>query len=140
MAGASQNFIHGYMTAALRASIDRDGKYLSDTYGVSDITAETRAKMQWDCHSFYSSNAEAINFFGAPGGGHSGGTDGKAGYDFWLTRCGHTAGFRDGDWPEPQATQLEEAAKAFGEVELRVRDDGKIHAILAVPMDWQAAE
>jgi hypothetical protein len=50
-----------------------------------------------------------------------------AGHDFWLTRCGHGAGFWDGDWPEPQATILDEAAKRFGNVDLYVGDDGAIY-------------
>lgn len=51
-----------------------------------------------------------------------------AGHDFWLTRCGHGAGFLDGDWPEPHASALDEAAKAFGNVDLYVGDDGRIWA------------
>jgi hypothetical protein len=53
---------------------------------------------------------------------------GRAGHDFWLTRCGHGAGFWDGDWPEPYATMLTDAAKAFGEVDLYVGDDGMIYS------------
>ncbi len=51
-----------------------------------------------------------------------------AAHDFWLTRCGHGAGFWDGDWPEPAATVLDNAAKAFGNVDLYVGDDGQIYA------------
>lgn len=51
-----------------------------------------------------------------------------AGHDFWLTRCGHGAGFWDGDWPEPAATALTEASKAFRNVDLYVGDDGEINA------------
>ena len=45
---------------------------------------------------------------------------GRAGHDFWLTRNGHGAGFRDGDWPEPFAAKLTEAAKRAGERDLYV--------------------
>ncbi len=51
-----------------------------------------------------------------------------AGHDFWLTRCGHGAGFWDGDWPEPAASVLTEASKEFGNVDLYVGDDGQIYA------------
>lgn len=40
---------------------------------------------------------------------------GLAGHDFWLTRNHHGAGFWDGGWPEPYATQLTELAHRAGE-------------------------
>ncbi|OQM74930.1 hypothetical protein [Manganibacter manganicus] len=49
-----------------------------------------------------------------------------AGHDFWLTRCRHGAGFWDGDWPEPAATILDNAAKAFGNADLYIGDGGKV--------------
>ncbi|MCU9611740.1 hypothetical protein OEK97_27930, partial [Escherichia coli] len=51
-----------------------------------------------------------------------------AGHDFWLTHNGHGAGFWDGDWPEPFATQLTNAANEFNEIDLYVGDDQQIHA------------
>lgn len=51
----------------------------------------------------------------------------QAGHDFWLTRQGAGAGFGDGDWPEPEATILEEAAEKIGEVWLYA-SRGKIYA------------
>lgn len=39
-----------------------------------------------------------------------------AGRDFWYTRNGYGCGFWDGDWPEPAATVLTDAAHAYGEV------------------------
>lgn len=53
--------------------------------------------------------------------------DTTAGRDFWYTRNGHGSGFWDGDWPEPYATTLTEAAEAFGEVDVYMGDDGKVH-------------
>ena len=38
----------------------------------------------------------------------------KAGYDFWLTRNGHGAGFWDGDWPK-YGEMFTKMAKSFGE-------------------------
>ncbi len=52
----------------------------------------------------------------------------SAGLDFWLTRCGHGAGFWDGDWKEPHAAALDALSKQFGNVDLYVGDDGKIYA------------
>jgi hypothetical protein len=53
--------------------------------------------------------------------------DEQAGHDFWLTRNGHGAGFWDGDWPEPAATELTDAAHAAGEISAYLGDDGFIH-------------
>ncbi len=69
-----------------------------------------------DCEKFQKENKDDID-----------GRDLRAGHDFWLTRCGHGAGFWDGNWPEPAATRLTEAAKAFGEADLYRGDDGKIY-------------
>ena len=51
----------------------------------------------------------------------------KAAHDFWFTRNGHGVGFWDGDWPEPQATQLTDAAQAFGQCDTYQGDDGLIY-------------
>lgn len=51
--------------------------------------------------------------------------DGHAGRDFWYTRNGHGCGFWDGDWPEPHADALTEAAKVFGECYLMPEDIGQ---------------
>jgi hypothetical protein len=51
----------------------------------------------------------------------------QAGYDFWLTRNGHGAGFWDGDWPEPAATYLTKESKKFGTANLYLGDDGLIY-------------
>lgn len=48
-------------------------------------------------------------------------------HDFWLTRNHHGAGFWDGDYPEPIATQLTNLAHGFGECNLYVGDDGLIY-------------
>ncbi len=50
-----------------------------------------------------------------------------AGHDFWLTRNRHGAGFWDGDYPEPAASQLTKASHNYGEVSLYVGDDNLIH-------------
>jgi hypothetical protein len=52
-----------------------------------------------------------------------------AGRDFWYTRQGHGCGFWDGDWREPYASRLTEAAKAFGAVTVYLGDDGKVHLL-----------
>ena len=49
------------------------------------------------------------------------------GHDLWLTTCGHGAGFWDGDWEEPIATQLSEWCRKHGDIELYVGDDQLIY-------------
>lgn len=51
----------------------------------------------------------------------------QGGHDFWLTRNGHGAGFWDGDWQEPHASALDQAAKAAGSVDVYLGDDGKVY-------------
>lgn len=124
---APRNFIVSFLQTALWASID-NGEFLDSRFDISDFAPETRAKLEADCHAFYDANAASINCLGAPEAKDGTGCDGMAGHDFWLTRCGHGAGFWDGDWPEPHASILTRAAKTFGNVDLYVGDDGKIHA------------
>lgn len=74
---------------------------------------ETLESSVSDCKRFQAENAEDLAWEDDEQGGH----------DFWLTRNGHGCGF----WPEPAATRLTKASKAFGEVNLYVGDDGLIY-------------
>lgn len=118
-------FLRSYITAALWSSTGDDGESL-DKYDITRITAATRAKMAADCARFYFDNRHAIHCDGAPQAKDVSGLSMRAreasmaGHDFWLTRCGHGAGFWDGDWPEPQAATLTKAAECFGNVDLYV--------------------
>jgi hypothetical protein len=126
-------FFRGYVGAALWSSTDDEGEPLDNGRDIDDVAPDTIAAMADDCRVFYAANAEHIHCEDAP---LSREFEGKlsyreaalAGHDFWLTRCGHGAGFWDGDWPEPHATALDDAAKAFGNVDLYLGDDGLIHA------------
>lgn len=108
-----QDFTQAYIECALWSSTDDDGNPLDN--GNRNLSITCREKFEADCASFYADNSEHFM------------SDEAAGHDFWLTRCGHGAGFWDGDWPEPQATILDEAAKRFGNVDLYVGDDGEIY-------------
>lgn len=79
------------------------------------VALETMVKAANDCAAFVAANEAAIA-----------GRYEEAGHDFWLTRNGHGAGFWDGDWPEA-GDALTVAAKAFGEVNLYVGDDGFVY-------------
>jgi len=96
-----------------------------------DLDPDTLAVMIADCAKFQADNAATlVAAYGQEIDEHvNRDMDEKsASHDFWLTRNGHGAGFWDGDWPEPYATQLDEAAKAFGECSLYVGDDQLIYA------------
>lgn len=129
-------FFRSYVGTALATTpneTNADGEYLDSNADISDISPETLESMLQDCAAFYFKNMGYIHCDGAPLANDIDGPIGAreaamAGHDFWLTRCGHGAGFWDGDWPEPAATALDEASKEFGNVDLYVGDDGQIYA------------
>ena len=118
MTTVSEDFFNAYVQTALWSSTDNSGEPLDARFDVHDIDDETLDGMLADCTAFYAANETDLEI----------GEDIRAGHDFWLTRCGHGAGFWDGDWPEPRATRLTNAANAFGNIDLYIGDDGKIHA------------
>lgn len=128
---APWNFIASCLGAALWSSTGDDGEPLDARFDISDFAPTTRAKLEADCHAFYDAQASHIHCLGAPlardfEGPIADREAAMAGHDFWLTRCGHGAGFWEGDWPEPHATHLTEAAQAMGNVDLYIGDDGKV--------------
>jgi len=72
--------------------------------------------METDCRNFWRDNWKDIQ-----------NNPGRAGHDFWLTRCGHGAGYWDGDWEHEAGERLTTAAKAYGEVNFYVGDNGLIY-------------
>ena len=129
-AAGMDDFTQAYIEAALWSSHDESdesgGEPFDANYSAEDIAPDTLQEMIQDCAKFQADNAEHIqdenllrqSKFSA---------DGAAGHDFWLTRNGHGAGFWDVDWEEPAATALDAASEAFGEYDLELGDDGKIH-------------
>lgn len=95
---------------------------LDDNYDITDLAPETLARMAEDCRRFQVEAGDAVSVRKHP----QYTPEELAGHDFWLTRAGHGAGFWDGDWPEPEASQLDTLAKGFGECDLYVGDDGKV--------------
>lgn len=124
-------FTLAYFEAALWTSTDDDGENLDENYGIEDFAPETSEKMSADCADFQERFDHLIEKGGEnlqlPPGGVGGGIWGYAGHDFWLTRNRHGAGFWDGGWPEPEATELTNAAHEYGEFYLYVGDDGLIY-------------
>ena len=122
------DFTAAYIEAALWSStdvVDEDGNevdiVLNERFSYEDFDSQCLKRMIEDCRRFQNENFDDLGVEGV-GTRHS--IEEKAGHDFWLTRNGHGAGFWDGDWPEPEATRLTEAAEAFGTFDLYVGDDG----------------
>lgn len=139
------DFTRAYIECALWSSTDNDyhgkgdprnkpagesngGDPLDKNYTIEDIAPETLAKMIADCDAFQIANGRDIaSSYEIQSRKRQDGKICSAGHDFWLNRNGHGAGFWDGDWPEPQASRLDAASKAFGGFDLYVGDDGKIY-------------
>jgi hypothetical protein len=131
----ADSFLRAYIITALWSSHDDSdpetgGEPLDRNYSESDLAPQTLARMAADCRRFETENAATINAAIETGEVQCGpdfDEHERAAHDFWLTRNHHGAGFWDGDWPEPYATQLTDAAHAFGEAELYLGDDGLIY-------------
>ena len=123
-------FTLAYIEAALWSSTDDNDEPLDKNHGLNDLAPETLTKMQTDCEQFQAECAEWLeqDYRTHARASHGCTVEESAGHDFWLTRCGHGAGFWDGDWQEPAATKLTEASRRFGNVDLYLGDDGKIYS------------
>lgn len=135
-----ERFTAAYIECALWSSNDESdeqgGGPMDRNYSAEDIAPESLARMQADCAKFVAENSAALDRCDESGelplrndrARERGIADAyaMAGYDFWLTRNGHGAGFWDGDWPEPESKTLTDAAHAFGECDLYVGDDGRV--------------
>lgn len=123
-------FTRAYIVTALWSSNDEDGNPLDRDHSHTDLHPEAIARMAEDCRKFQEDNADTLTDAIATGDvvcGPDFEEYGRAGHDFWLTRNGHGCGFWDGDWPEPYAQALTDAAEAFGGSDLYIGDDGQIY-------------
>lgn len=134
-------FTRAYAIAALWSSTDesneRGGEPMDENYTVFDIAPETLEEMIEDCAKFQKDNAELLEqaydqrIAEDPrrrgGGAGPGDYDSEAaGHDFWLTRNGHGAGFWDRNLGEV-GDKLAEAARAWGNYDLYIGDDGQVY-------------
>lgn len=118
-----ERFQDAYVECALWSSCDDDGNPLDDNYSDADIAPETLAAMRADCVDFLESNSgliESCDSFATY-------SYEQAGYDFWLTRNRHGAGFWDRGFGLV-GQQLTDAAHVYGSVDLYVGDDGKVQS------------
>jgi hypothetical protein len=116
-----------FRAAYVEALYFTDGQGLdNDEFDAGDeLSPEANEQIDADCKAFYEANEQHITDDACRYSRCSPAE--YAGHDFWLTRNGHGCGFWDGDWTEPQATALDDAAKAFGEVSAYKGDDGLVY-------------
>jgi hypothetical protein len=131
------DFTLACLEAALRFSNDETsesgGNPLDQNYETANIDYSALVRLMENCERFQASPAwQAALAEDDPRTdrrqGYGCSVEESAGHDFWLTRCGHGAGFWSGDWKEPHASALYALSKEFGNVDLYVGDDGKIYA------------
>jgi len=121
-------FTRGYIECALWSSVgdsDDEGLGITDSTVPEDISEECLKQMVADCAKFQAENEDALNLaYLSESVIYS---ESRAGHDFWLTRCGHGAGFWDGDLPEEVGEVLTDAAKKYGNIDLYRGDDGFVY-------------
>jgi hypothetical protein len=116
------DFTEGYIEAALWASVDDEGEPLSENYSEIDIAPDTLEEIKNDCKDFQESNEELLErAYEATGNSPS-----RAGFDFYLNRNGHGAGFWDGHWDE-FGDDLSELSDPYGTMDMYV-EDGTVYS------------
>jgi hypothetical protein len=120
-------FTQGYIEALFFTSedqLDGDWPFNDRRCGVDDLAPETLARIKRDCERFQCENSAALELAYDEADDYG---ETEAGRDFWYTRCGHGAGFWDGDIPDHLGTALTDAAHAFGNLDAYLGDDGKVY-------------
>lgn len=119
-----------YLETALRTGTDEadesGGEPLDENYSVEDFDEESVERAEAECLRFAEENSADLEHVPVSPDGNS--PRQYAGYLFWLSRCGHGAGFFDRDEiPEEVRDRLQEAARKAGERYAYVGDDGKLY-------------
>jgi hypothetical protein len=126
-------FTQGYVECALWASTDEqdpetgEGPPMDQEHDWHDIAPSDLSNMILDCHEFQKANQGDIDAACEMDASYD---ESRAGFDFWLTRNGHGAGFWDrglGDVGD----KLTKASEAYGDCCLFKGDgpDAQIHII-----------
>ena len=111
-------FVKGYLDAALWSSTGDDGQPLDRKFSVRDFSPEALQAARSECAAFESQAGPMLEHM----------DDHLAGHNFWLNRNGHGSGFWDEDRIPAQVREpLSQLCHQFGETDLYVGDDGKLH-------------
>jgi len=113
------NFTEHYLIVALWSSLDDNGDPLDANYSIQDIAPIALIAAQKECEAFRATAKELL----------AGWPDEQAAHDFWLTRCGHGAGFWDRkEFPNGDLlTALVGFKTAFPPLDLYIGDDGLVY-------------
>lgn len=138
---ALDEFTQGYVSAMFFTESDSEsfGRDLDEPRTFADLHPATLVAIVNDCARFLADAGAMIGY-----------RDEEAGRDFWYTRNGHGAGFRDGDWDDSgHADSLTDMAKEYGACEVYTGDDGMIYIMgrepgaiqpgAAIPPAWTPA-
>lgn len=106
--------LRAYLECALWSSTDDDGNPLDGMEFDPSVIVQARKDVSDFIHLL---QREGIEY---PG------TDEQFGYDFWLTRNGHGAGFWDRGHGDVGDT-ISKLAESYGSIDLYVGDDGKVY-------------
>ncbi len=99
-----------YVSTAIAASLAHIVPQLGFVPDFDDLHADTIERLVRDCSDFLGDFGQRIaEAIGSPA--HLSSETGAA---MWLSRHGRDVGFRNGDWPEPLASQLDAGAKTLG--------------------------
>lgn len=117
-----RDFINGYTECMLWASTDGDHEGLEGF----EVSQETQARIESDCRAFVSENITDLLEYAERYQPKEGYTPWEcAGHDFWLTRCGHGAGFWDRGLKE-LGVKLSKAARVCGNLDPYIGDSGEV--------------
>lgn len=111
--------LEAYIECALWSSTNDEDIPLEDLYGPEDLAPEALKSMEKDCNDFLALIDETQT-------DRSNWTDEQLGFDFWLTRNGHGAGFQDRA-DEENGRILTDLADTFGSSNLYERYDGWLY-------------
>lgn len=134
--GDVDDLAQGYITAMFFTAGDEPGTFDGQLCGFEDLDPGTLSAILADCAAFQATCAPALaaaQEVPGYGPGEERGPRGDdtweamAGRDFWYTRNGHGCGFWDGDWPEPSASYLDQAARGFRSLDAYLGDDGRVY-------------
>jgi hypothetical protein len=114
-----EEFFKAYVVCALRSSTDEEGTPLDEDYSQADIDAGTLKEMKLDCDDFIMLAKDPLSRADLPAS--------TAGYNFWLTRNRHGAGFWDLGLGKV-GEELTTLAHTYGSVDLYVGDDDKLYS------------
>lgn len=100
---------------------------VDDNYQIEDLSETLIAEAMEDCNKFqerFGDRIRAHDDISKTGEYHN---LEMAGHDLWLTRVGSGAGFMDGDWEKPLASEMAEIAHRMGDLNVFVDDNGKLY-------------